>query len=204
MNVPVMSGTSPQWTSRTDIFVSGCTIRMSAPEGDLQPAAERVAVDRGDHGNRDLLPHPADLLAEVGDPTVGHLARVPVGTRRRTFRPAVTGVGQRLHRREVETGTERGTVAGQDDDTHVALRLQLLAGVGDAAEHRVVERVALVGAVEPDIGDAIVDRDGDTVGHLTSLADRSTRPKAVRQPVKERTVLAWDSPASAWIPGRSG
>ena len=40
---------------------------------------------------------------------------------------------------------------------HARLRLQLLAGVGDAGEHRAVEGVALLGAVQPDVGDAVVE-----------------------------------------------
>ena len=39
-------------------------------ERDLDSAAERVPVHGGDHRHGHLLPHPADLLAEVGDPPV--------------------------------------------------------------------------------------------------------------------------------------
>ena len=36
-------------------------------ERDLHPAAEGVTVHGGDDRNGELLPHPAHLLAEVGD-----------------------------------------------------------------------------------------------------------------------------------------
>ena len=43
---------------------------------DLDAAAECVAVHRSDDRDRHLLPHPRHLLAEVGDPALGHGARV--------------------------------------------------------------------------------------------------------------------------------
>ena len=36
-SVPVMSGTRPQWTSRTDSWASGWTMRMSAPRAIWMP-----------------------------------------------------------------------------------------------------------------------------------------------------------------------
>ena len=45
-----MSGRSPQRISITESWASGVAKRMSAPEGDLEPAAEGRAVDGGDHG----------------------------------------------------------------------------------------------------------------------------------------------------------
>jgi hypothetical protein len=37
----------------------------------------------------------------------------------------------------------------------------MLAGVNQRGQHRHVERVELVGAIEPDAGHAIIDRNGD-------------------------------------------
>ena len=66
-------------------------------ERDLDAAAERVAVHGGDDRDRDLLPHPGHLLAEVGDAPVGHRRRV-AGRPRRSRRPG---------RRRPSAGTSR-------------------------------------------------------------------------------------------------
>ena len=77
-----MSGTSPQCTSRTD----SCGVRVDdadvGAEGDLQSTAEGVAMDGGDHRDGQLLPHPGDLLAEVGEPRSAGSCPAPFGRRR--------------------------------------------------------------------------------------------------------------------------
>ena len=61
--VPVMSGIRPQRISSTEICASGCTMRMSAAEGELEAAAEGVAVHGGDDGGGELGPDVDGLLA---------------------------------------------------------------------------------------------------------------------------------------------
>ena len=80
-HVPVMSGRRPQRTSLTERGV-GVDVADVGAEGDLQAAAEGVAVDGGHHRHGKLLPHLGDLLAEVGAPP-GRAG----GSRRRRGRP---------------------------------------------------------------------------------------------------------------------
>ena len=68
---------------------------------------ECVAVNGSDHGHRELLPDPADLLAEVGDPSVCHRSGVaPIAGSAGAF-----AAGHLTEDREVEPGAERLTVA---------------------------------------------------------------------------------------------
>ena len=78
--------------------------------------------------------------------------------------------GHLLERAEVEPGAERRALARQHDGAHAGLVLQPLARLGDGHEHGAVEGVALVGAVETDVGDAPFDGARDTIGHDRSLA----------------------------------
>ena len=131
-----------------------------------------MAVDGGDDRDRDLLPHPRGLLTEVGDAPVGQLARVAVALPRR-----LVATGHLLERAEVEPGAERRPLAREHHSAHGALRLQLLAHLGEGDEHRAVEGVALVGSVEAHVGDAPLDGAGHAIGHGRSLpADLRHRP----------------------------
>jgi hypothetical protein len=96
-----------------------------------------------------------------------HVPRVPLIA----FLSTVFRVADGLHAAHVEPRTERWAVTRQHDGAHPGLGLELLAGLCDAEKHRRVEGVALVGAGELDIGDAVVDRNVDAVGHHTILAD---------------------------------
>ncbi len=58
---------------------------------------------------------------------------------------------------EVEAGTPRGTVAGQDDGPQALGLGQFVGGLHEGGEHRAVHGVHLVAAVETDIGDAVGD-----------------------------------------------
>ena len=173
-SVPVMSGTRPQCTSRTDSCVSGCTMRMSAPRAICNPPPSAWPCTAAMHGHRHLLPHPRHLLAEVGDPPLGaaRVAAACVG--------GVAAAGHRLERREVEPGAERRPLAREHDRSHARFRLQPLPGLGEGDEHRAVQRVALVGAVEPDVGDAIGDGEDHTVIHeCTFVSDNAEREHIV-------------------------
>jgi hypothetical protein len=134
-------------------------------ERDLQAAAEGVAVHGGDHRDRQLLPHPADLLAEVGEARLGEPADVGGGPRAGSF-----AAGHLAEHREVESGAERGTRSRQHHHPHALLCLESCAGLGDRRELLVVERVALVGTVEANVGDTVGDGDDHTVRHPASVA----------------------------------
>ena len=155
MNVPVMSGVMPQCSSRTDSLRVGMGDADVGAERELEPAPERVPVYGGDDRHRQLLPHPADLLSEMGDPALGHrtgVAAVAIG-------PGPLPARHLAEDREVEPGAERLALAREHDHPHAGLALQLLTGLGNRRELLAVERVALVGSVEPHIGNAVGDRD---------------------------------------------
>ena len=135
-------------------------------EGELEAAAERMTVDRGDHRHRQFLPDPAHLLTEVGDPTIGH----PPGVTFVALRRFVTGAADRLHAGHVEPGTERRAVAREHHGSNARFGLQSLTRLGDRQEHRRVQRIALVGAREANVGDAVRDADGNTFGHERDVA----------------------------------
>jgi hypothetical protein len=66
---------------------------------------------------------------------------------------------------EVYASTERATFAGEHDATHVAPRRQLLDGVGQRQEHRVIQRIQLLWPGEADIRDTRIDCDCHSIGH---------------------------------------
>jgi len=74
-----------------------------------------------------------------------------------------------LEGREVESGAEPPPLARQDDRPHRAVLLQRLAGGDEGLEHRRVQGVDLVRAVEPHVGDAPIDRDADPLTHGGSI-----------------------------------
>ena len=131
---------------------------------DLEAAAERHAVHRGDHRHRHLAPDPAGILRPVGD-AVGALRR---GSRRARARSPRRAAFMRREVAHVEPGAEGPALAGQHDGAHALLGLQPLAGLDQALEHGVVERVHLVGADHAHVGDAVLEVDRDAVLHLSS------------------------------------
>ena len=144
-----------------ELGVRGDDAQVGA-ERDLEAAAERGTVDRRDHGHLQLLPHPCDLLAEVRDAPI----RVPDGAERA---PALLRGGARrvaghgLEAPEVESGAEATALTGQHDDAHGPVALQRFPRLGDGLEHRAVERVQLVRAVQSHVGDAVDDGERDAV-----------------------------------------
>ncbi|MNN66302.1 hypothetical protein D3C81_1818690 [compost metagenome] len=97
----------------------------------------------------------------VGD-AVGALAqRVIAGA---------TAFGHGGEAANVQAGTEGPALAMQDDRAHIPLATQSFLSVQQRLEHRRIERIHLVGAVEFDLGDTfIVDIDQHAfVHHATS------------------------------------
>ena len=113
-------------------------------------------------------------------PGVG-VARVAVGGR-------APGARRRPSRGTTRSRGRRRTSSPSPDSTTtrtVGLGLQLLPGVAQAGEHRAVERVALVGPVQADVGDApFVDADGHTIAHRAIVACHAHRHEA--EPVRRR------------------
>src|SRR5437867_1474020 len=69
------------------------------------------------------------------------------------------------HLFRIPAGAERGAGAAQDDDPHARVTLELVEAAAQLVEHRGVERVAALGAIERDGRDRVGDRAQDFVGH---------------------------------------
>ncbi len=98
----------------------------SQAQGELRAAAERDAVDRGDHRHGTQLDgmegveHPAQVRA--------HLAHVAV---------------HRLERGDVPAGGERAARTGEDDRARVVVHPEAAHDVGELGEELLVHRVVL-------------------------------------------------------------
>jgi hypothetical protein len=79
---------------------------------------------------------------------------------------APLAVPHRLERAEIQTRAEVGPLAGQHDGADAGFGLEPLPRRDQAGEHRVVEGVALLRPVQPDVRDAVRDRHRHTLfGH---------------------------------------
>src|SRR5262249_19254731 len=65
----------------------------------------------------------------------------------------------------VETGAERAAFAGENDGANTFLRFELFARFGERLEHRIVQRVHLVGAHETNVRDAAFHFDFHAIVH---------------------------------------
>ena len=82
----------------------------------------------------------------------------------RSERAASARAGRhRRERRLVQTRAKSAPGARKDDRAQAGLAPQPLARGDDRFEHRAIERVQLVGAIEPDVGDAAGDFDQNAV-----------------------------------------
>ena len=120
-----------------------------AGQRDLEPAGDRGPVDRTDDG----LGMGWDRRLGEGDGPRAGLALHPGGE-----------VG------EVEPGAERGVLAGEDRRVDVVVGLALRQAGADRRDQLAVERVAALGPVERDGGDAVDDVDEHDLrrGHESS------------------------------------
>ena len=64
---------------------------------------------------------------------------------------------------DVETGAKGEALAGEHHGAQASIIFEPRAGFGDRSEHSRIEGVHLVGAIEPDIGDAVCDREPDAI-----------------------------------------
>ena len=139
-------------------------------ERDLDATAQRVAVHRGDDRNRDLLPHPTHLLAEMRDPAVLHLSRI-------VRRPGRSPLA-------IIWNDEKSRPAQNDEPSPLNTTTRTPGSVfsrsphlGKSLEHRPVERIALLGTIHSHVGDTVGDGHAHSFGHVASVADRTDRPR---------------------------
>jgi hypothetical protein len=116
-------------------------------EGDLQSAAERVALDRGDHRHGQLAPH-------VHRPLPGGPGR-PVARGQRHGGAGPLAAGQLVERRRIQARAEVGAGARQHDRPDAAMAAQRGSGRHQRLEHRRIEGVALLRPVQPHLGHAV-------------------------------------------------
>ena len=150
-------------------------------EGDLQASAEAVAVNRGDHRNRNPGPGGRNPLEEVGT------ERIPL--------PGVFGEALRLPAGEpadVDPGAEARAFAVEDDRAQAGLRRQPLGGRRDLLRTLAVEGVVFVATDQGNLGDVVFDGDSNAVfGHAPSLpGDLRGARRGTRRSVQLELVLA--------------
>ena len=144
-----------------------------ATGGQLAAAGQAVAVHLRDH-RLGQVPDPHPRLGDVAGPVplpgcgeVRHLeALVPAA--------------------QVVAGREAGAGASHDRHPHLVVEVVGLERVDEVAAQRVVERVALLGAVEgdaPDVRRGVVD-DDEGVGHLIAFGSMS-RGEALERLVRD-------------------
>ena len=135
-----------------------------AAEHHLEPAAERVAVHSGDHGN-----------VECG---AQRDATKAAGAR---FRP----VAKAIRAAVLHVGADgKGAVAGagQDDAADIAVRLELAPDVLKSTLRLGVDSVHAIGAIDGHPGNMVLDREIDAHASASSLMPISARISSVCAP----------------------
>src|SRR4029079_7156006 len=130
-------------------------------ERELEAAAKGDALDRRYHRHRKLSPAPHRSLRKIRQ-AMGARGKVALLT---TGDPVTAGI---LHRREaphIETGAERPSLAGQYYRSHALFLGKPFRCSDNRLEHRGVERIHLVRPNQPDVGDAVRNRDRDALLH---------------------------------------
>ena len=133
----------------------GCDTEVTG-RGEREAAAEGGTVDCGD----DDLGRVVDVLGEVRQKGLGGDAGVAVAV--------LADLGRRAVVAQVEACAEAATGTGQHDDPAVRVRRHRVERVVELADHRIVQRVQLVGSVQSKRGDVLgglLDQDG--LAHAT-------------------------------------
>src|SRR5262245_978827 len=156
---------------------------------DLEPGAEATAVDRHDHGLREVR---EDVEALVDPPEA--LVVVPHLLGRRAAGDAVLGHA------EVDAGAEGAPLGPHDHDAHAGREADLVGPGPELARGLPAPGVELVGAREDDRRDRAVDLESDV---LLALAHRGP-PRRDRDPAPRAGVRAGRVPCpSAGGSGRT-
>ncbi len=146
-----MSGTMPHLISRIDEARVRRDVADVGAERDLEAAAKGVPMDRGDHRNGKCAPDVSRLLPGVGD---------AMGAGHQIVEPGRTAVSEdRCERLLVEARAEAASRAGEDNGAQAGRPAQPLSRRNDRLEHKRIERVELVRAIERDLGDSVRDCD---------------------------------------------
>ena len=101
-----------------------------APDRQLEPAGDRVALDRGDHRLAEQHPRRPDRPVAVG------------------LDPAARGAARLAHRLEVGAGAELAARAGQHRDGQRVVGVEAPERVGQRVRGRAVDRVRHLGPVD--------------------------------------------------------
>jgi hypothetical protein len=141
----------------------GGHVAKVGPQGELEAAAERHAVHRGDYRHGDLAPDHAGVLRPVGA-ALGPLAGQERVRRLVPTAPSLAG-RHRLEAAHVEAGAKGAPLAREHHRAQARLRLQPLAGLDQGREHGVVERIHLVGSDQAHVGDAALDINRHAIVH---------------------------------------
>jgi hypothetical protein len=128
-------------------------------KGELEAATNSDAVDRGDHGDRQLAPQPDDMLSIIGY-AVRSLGQIGEGQEAAALSYGTDPL-------DVETGAKGAPFPGQHHCPQALIILEPRADLGDRLEHCRIEGVHLARAIEPDISDAVRDRQSDAIFHGT-------------------------------------
>ncbi len=140
-----------------------------ALEGELEPTRDGGTVDGADHG-----------LGRAGPGTPG-----PIGGAGGEADGAARATGPELG--EVEAGAEGGVCARQHDDGNLVVSIDGGHGRTKGARQLGVERVAAIGPIERDDGDAVGDVDEEHGDHRGDATVRRVRSN----PWLERRILNW-------------
>ena len=125
-------------------------------ERDLETRPVGHAVHGRDHGHRQLLPDPGGALREVRRAVGRAVEQLGAGA----VAPAETG-----ERREVDPARERAAFAREHHGAHRRVARERLARLDQRDEHRQVERVHLLRAHHPHVGDPVLLVDADPFLH---------------------------------------
>ena len=127
-----------------------------AREREVHPGSDCGAVDRGDRRQR-RSGDADEALVDTAQAAALRAAEV----------------------RQVGAGAERWRRAGDDDGAYVVIRLETVHRFDDLVDHRQVQRVAPLGVVERDNGDAVADLDVDQVTVSLSSGASDGAPRGV-------------------------
>src|ERR1700722_2510182 len=130
-------------------------------ERELKAAAERHALDRGNHRHRKLPPSPHRGLRKIGQP-MGARGQIALFAARDPVAARFLHRGETAH---IEAGAERPPLAGQYYRPQAFFTGEPLGSGDQRIEHRGIQGIHLVRPHQSDVGDAFGNRNLDAILH---------------------------------------